>query len=85
MLTPEQDPNTQAAMPATPQQIHAASARVRGLRDKGLTWRQVSEETGYSRVQALQLVHNMFGLIDAATAARRAEEPASVWHDRRSA
>lgn len=52
-------------MPTTAQDIHDAARRLRGMRRRGLSWREISEQTGYSRVQALQLVHNVFALIDA--------------------
>lgn len=52
-------------MPATAHDIHDAARHLRGLRDQGLTWKEIAEQTGYSRVQALQLVHNVFALIDA--------------------
>lgn len=52
-------------MPTTAQDIQDAARYLRKLRRQGLTWREVSERTGYSRVQSLQLVHNVFALIDA--------------------
>lgn len=52
-------------MPTTAREIHDAAAVVRGLRRQGLTWKEVSARSGYSRVQALQLVHNVFALTDA--------------------
>lgn len=84
------DPRSEAAagyrpLPATAAEIHDAAVEVQRLRSRGLTWRQVSERTGFSRVDSLQLAHNLFRLTDAAYEAAKHDISTGVWFERRSA
>ena len=72
-------------LPATAAEIHDAAVEVQRLRSGGLTWRQISEKTGFSRVDPLQLAHNLFNLTDAAYEASKHEISTGVWYGRRSA
>lgn len=59
-------------LPATVGEIHSAAEEVRTLRSNGASWAAVSTATGFSRVNAMRLVHNLFELTDAATRGRAA-------------
>lgn len=59
-------------LPTAVEEIHSAAAEVRQLRAKGASWAAVSTATGFSRVNAIRLVHNLFELTDAATRGRAA-------------
>lgn len=57
----------QRPLPTTLAEIHSAADEVRRLRSSGASWAVVSATTGFSRVSAMRLVHNLFDLTDAAT------------------
>jgi hypothetical protein len=59
--------------PGTEHEIHAASSTILALRRHGMTWREVSERTGYSRMNAIRLGHGVFELLDALANIRKAE------------
>lgn len=72
-------------LPSTPGEIHDAAVLVQRLRAGGMSWREVSERTGYARVDAIQLAHNLFGLTDAAYEASKEHVRTGVWYEGRSA
>lgn len=66
--------NQQApAFPTTEHGIYVEATRVRGLRREGLSWREVSEATGYTRVEAIRLAHGESQLMAAVAASRYSE------------
>ncbi|MGK3708922.1 hypothetical protein [Arthrobacter sp. IK3] len=72
-------------LPSTPAEIHDAAGVVRGLRLRGMTWKAISEETGFSRVDSMRLVHDLFTLTDAAREASGHSTSAMGWGGRLSA
>lgn len=62
-------------IPATVQGIHDAAEEVRALRRQGMSWAEVRKQTGFTRVDAMRLVHNLFELTDAV---QRSQEPEGV-------
>ena len=57
-------------LPTTGQGIYTEAARIRGLRRDGLNWREISEATGYTRVEAVRLAHGESQLMAAVATAR---------------
>lgn len=58
------------SLPTTEQGIYAEATRIRGLRRAGMSWRQISETTGYTRVEAIRLAHGESQLMAAVATAR---------------
>lgn len=46
-----------SALPTTEQEIFSEATRLRAMRRNGMTWREISEATAYTRTEAIRLVH----------------------------
>lgn len=57
-------------LPTTEQGIYTEATRIRELRRDGMTWREISETTGYTRVAAIRLAHGESQLMAAVATAR---------------
>lgn len=63
-------PSETVTLPTTEQGIYTEATRIRALRRDGMSWREISETTGYSRVESIRLAHGESQLMAAVATAR---------------